>query len=99
EETLQNIASVKAFTSETYEQGRYQAALARYVKAAVRGATYEGAFISFIIFALFGSIVLVLWYGAHLVMAEQMSAGDLTRFMLLTFYVGGAAGTFASLYS
>jgi ATP-binding cassette subfamily B protein len=99
EESLQNIASVKAFTSEGYEQGRYQDALARYVRAAVRGAIYEGAFLSFIIFALFGSIVLVLWYGALLVQEDTLKPGALTRFMLLTFYVGGAAGTFASLYS
>ena len=99
EETLQNIASVKAFTSEAHEQDRYHNALVRYVKAAVRGAIYEGAFISFIIFALFGSIVLVLWYGARLVQSGALDAGDLTRFMLYTFYVGGAAGTFASLYS
>ncbi len=105
EETLQNIASVKAFTSETYEESRYHAALARYVKTAVRGAIYEGAFISFIIFALFGAIVLVLWVGARMVLAEQvepgtgLTPGELTRFMVLTLYVGGAAGTFASLYS
>jgi ATP-binding cassette subfamily B protein len=99
EESLQNIASVKAFTGEGYEQGRYHDALTRYVRSAVRGAVFEGAFISFIIFALFGSIVLVLWYGAVLVQRNELEPGELTRFMLLTFYVGGAAGTFASLYS
>jgi ATP-binding cassette subfamily B protein len=99
EETLQNIAGVKAFTNESFEEGRYRGALDAYLKSALRGAFYEGAFISFIVFALFGSIVLVLWYGARLVLAHEMSAGDLTRFMLFTVYVGGAVGSFAELYS
>ena len=99
EETLQNIASVKAFANETYEEGRYRSALDVYLKAALRGAFYEGAFISFIVFVLFGSIVLVLWYGARMVLADDLSAGELTRFMLYTMYVGGAAGSFADLYS
>jgi ATP-binding cassette subfamily B protein len=99
EETLQNIASVKAFANEPFEEARYRNALAVYVKAAVRGAYFEGAFHSFIVFALFGSIVLVLWYGARLVLAGDMTAGELTRFMLFTMYVGGAVGSFAELYS
>jgi ATP-binding cassette subfamily B protein len=99
EETLQNIASVKAFANERFEEGRYRSALAVYLQAAIRGAFFEGAFISFIVFALFGSIVLVLWYGVQLVLDEQMTVGDLTRFMLLTMYVAGAAGSFAELYS
>jgi ATP-binding cassette subfamily B protein len=98
EESLQNIAVVKAFTGETREQTRYQEALGRYVRAAVRGAACEGAFLSFITFALLSAIVLVLWYGARLVLAGDLSAGDLARFLLYTVYVGGAAGSFAGLY-
>ena len=64
EETLQNIASVKAFANEPFEEGRYRSALDVYLKSAIRGAFFEGAFISFIVFVLFGSIVMVLWYGA-----------------------------------
>ena len=99
EETLHNIASVKAFTNEPYEQARYGTALADYVKTAIRGAVYEGVFVSFIVFALFGSIVFVLWYGSRLVLAGELSSGDLTQFILLTFYVAGAVGSFAELYS
>jgi ABC-type multidrug transport system fused ATPase/permease subunit len=99
EETLQNIASVKAFANEPFEESRYRGALDVYLTAALRGAFFEGAFISFIVFALFGSIVLVLWYGARLVLTGEMTAGELTRFMLFTMYVAGAVGSFAELYS
>jgi ATP-binding cassette subfamily B protein len=99
EETLQGIASVKAFANEQYEEGRYRRGMDLFVRAALRGARFRGAFVSFIVFALFGGIVLVLWYGARLVQAGDLSAGELTRFMLYTLFVGGAMGSFAEFYS
>ncbi len=99
EETLQGIASVKAFGNEQFETDRYGKSLAGFLVAVIRGARFRGAFVSFIIFALFGAVVLVLWYGAHMVQAGTMTAGDLTSFMLLTLFVAGAMGSFADLYS
>ncbi len=99
EETLQTIASVKAFGNESFEESRYRGSLDRYLAVVLRTARFEGAFISFIVFALFGAIVLVTWYGAKLVLAGELSAGELTRFMLYTLYVSGAVGSFAELYS
>jgi ATP-binding cassette subfamily B protein len=99
EETLQGIASVKAFSNERFEEGRYRGSLDTFLKSVLRGAWYRGAFISFVVFALFGAIVVVLWYGARQVQAGELSAGELTRFMLYTLFVGGAMGSFADLYS
>ena len=99
EETLQGIATVKAFANEGYEEGRYRAGISAVVAAVLRGARYRGAFSAFVIFALFGAVVLVLWYGARLVRAGDMSLGDLTQFLLYTMYVGGAIGQFAELYA
>ncbi len=75
EETLQGIASVKAFANEEYEQDRYRRALDRFLTEVLRGAKYRGALFSFIIFGLFGALVLVLWYGFRLVQANEMSLG------------------------
>jgi ATP-binding cassette subfamily B protein len=99
EETLQNITTVKAFTNEPFEQHRYGSALDAYVQMAVRGGIYAGAFFAFILVAIFGSIVFVLWYGAKLYVNGTIDEGGLTTFMLLTLFVGGAAGSFAELYS
>ena len=65
----------------------------------LRGARLRAAFIAFIIFALFGSIVLVLWSGAQLLQQGEITFGDLTRFILYTTFVAGAMGQFAELYS
>jgi ABC transporter fused permease/ATP-binding protein len=99
EETLQGVATVKAFANEGYEEGRYRGMLDRYLVAVLAGARYRGLFFSFIVFGLFGSIVLVLWYGARMLQAGELSAGLLASFMLYTLFVGGAMGSFAELYS
>lgn len=99
EETLQGIVNVKAFANEGYELNRYHDGLGKFLTATLRGARLRAAFISFIIFALFGFIVLVLWSGARLLQQGEITFGDLTRFGLYTTFVAGAMGQFAELYS
>ena len=99
EETLQGIVNVKAFANEGYELTRYDEGLGRFLAATLRGARLRAAFIAFIVFALFGSIVLVLWSGARLLQQGEITFGDLTRFILYTTFVAGAMGQFAELYS
>ncbi|MFI5457147.1 MAG: ABC transporter ATP-binding protein [Isosphaerales bacterium] len=98
EETLQGIASVKAFANEGFEVARYRAGIQALIGVVLRGARYQGAFGAFITFALFGSIVLVMWYGAILVEARELTFGQLTQFLLYTMYIGGTMGGFARLY-
>ncbi len=99
DETLQGIANVKAFVNEPYEIKRYTAHLDNFLTAILRGVRYRAGFVSFIIFAMFGAIVVVMWYGCRLLQAGQLSAGDLTRFTIYTSFVAGAMGSFADLYS
>jgi ABC-type multidrug transport system fused ATPase/permease subunit len=99
EETLQGIVNVKAFSNEGYEMERYRAGLGEFLVTSLRGARLRAAFISFIIFALFGFIVLVLWSGARLLQQGEITFGELTRFALYTTFVAGAMGQFAELYS
>ena len=99
EETLQGIVNVKAFANEGYELNRYHEGLGSFLTSTLRGARLRAAFIAFIIFALFGFIVLVLWSGARLLQQGQITFGELTRFGLYTTFVAGAMGQFAELYS
>jgi ATP-binding cassette subfamily B protein len=99
EETLQGIFNVKAFVNEGFEIARYGRSLEAYLRVALRGARLRGAFIAFIVFALFGCIVVVLWSGASLLQSGRISLGEMTRFVLYTAFVAGAMGQFADLYS
>jgi ABC transporter fused permease/ATP-binding protein len=99
EETLQSITTVKSFVGEAYESNRYAKGLGRVVGVALTTAKYRGAFISFIIFALFGGIVGVMWYGASLVASGEMSVGELVSFVLYTTFIGGSIAGLGDIYS
>jgi ABC transporter fused permease/ATP-binding protein len=99
EETLQGIFNVKAFVNEAFEIARYGRSMDGYIRVALRGAKLRGAFVAFIVFALFGCIVVVLWSGASLLQSGRISIGEMTQFVLYTAFVAGAMGQFADLYS
>jgi len=99
EETLQGIFNVKAFVNEAFEIRRYGRGMDAYLRVALQGARLRGAFIAFIVFALFGCIVVVLWSGATLLQTGRITIGQMTRFVLYTAFVAGAMGQFAELYS
>ncbi|GHB42290.1 ABC transporter ATP-binding protein [Mongoliitalea lutea] len=98
EETMQSIMTVKSFVGEDYESKRYESGLNRVVSVALKAAGFRGAFISFIIFALFGGIVAVMWYGATLVASGEMSVGDLVSFVLYTTFIGGSIAGLGDIY-
>lgn len=98
EETLQAISAVKSYTNEGYESGRYATSLEKVLANALNAARFRGGFISFIIFGIFGSIVLVMWYGLGLVAENQITIGELVSFLLYTTFIGGAAGGLGDLY-
>jgi len=99
EETLHSISTVKSFVGEGYESSRYHRGLNNVVDVALKTAKYRGAFISFIIFALFGGIVAVMWYGASLVASGEMSIGELVSFVLYTTFIGGSIAGLGDIYS
>ncbi|MFP4094028.1 MAG: ABC transporter ATP-binding protein [Cyclobacteriaceae bacterium] len=98
EETLQAIQAVKSFTGELTEIKKYNHALSVVVNTALKAATYRGFFISFVIFALFGGIVAVIWYGASLVQEGAITIGELISFILYTTLIGGSIAGLGDLY-
>jgi ABC-type multidrug transport system fused ATPase/permease subunit len=98
EETLQSIHTVKAFTNEGFEVGRYLSLLQLVVGNSLKAARFRGVFISFIIVSIFGGIVLVLWYGLGLVEIGELTIGKLVSFILYTTFIAAAAGGLGDLY-
>ena len=99
EESLHGIVNVKAFGNERFELGRYSGHLGDFLAVILRTARLRASLVSFIIFGVFGSIVLVFWYGARLMQEGAMSFGELTRFILYTTFVGGSVASFADVFS
>jgi len=99
DETLQGIANVKAFGNESFEADRYRARLSDFLSSILRTARFRAGLIAFIIVAIFGSIVLVLWEGARLMQSGVLTHGELTRFVFCTIFVGGAVSSMAEIFS
>ena len=99
EETLQAIASVKAFANEPFELGRYQHANSRALGTSLRAVRWRAAFFAVFTVTMFGGMVIVLWYGARLLQTGAITAGELTRFVLYSTFVAGAMGQAVELYS
>ena len=99
QETLSGIGNVKAFANEWLEADRYSNSINNVAKMAIRSGRYRGLFVSFMLFAVFGAIVLVVWYGAGLMQSGHLSFGDLTAFVVYTAFVGGTMAGFAELFS
>lgn len=99
EETLQAISTVKAFANEFFEIARYRKITQEVASVAIKAARYRGVFIAYIIFALFGSIVAVIWRGAVLVQQGELAVGDLFSIILLTVMVGASFGGIADQYA
>lgn len=95
QETLQGIANVKSFANEWLEAGRYRKSINDVVQLSIRNGAMRGMFVSFLLFSVFGAIVLVVWYST----TSNLSYGSLTAFVVYTAFVGGTMAGFADLYS
>ena len=91
-ESLTGIANVKAFTNEAFEMLRYKFAVNDIKKIAIKGGLARGAFSSFIIFCIFGAIVLLVWYAVKLQNVGELSQSELITFILYTIFVGASIG-------
>jgi ABC-type multidrug transport system fused ATPase/permease subunit len=69
------------------------------VNTAISNARYRGAFISFMIFSVFGTIAFVMWYGANMIQSGQLTMGSLTMFVIFSMFVGGTFAGFADMFS
>lgn len=99
QETFHGISIVKAFTSEFHEITRYVKSLKAVVNTAISNARWRGAFVSFMIFSLFGTLAFVVWSGARMVQTGSLSIGDLLTFVIFSMFVGGTFAGFADMFS
>ncbi|MDX1679503.1 MAG: ABC transporter transmembrane domain-containing protein [Akkermansiaceae bacterium] len=99
EETVQGVADVKAFTNEGFEPSRYARALESFLQVTKRGARTRAAFLSFVIFALFGTIAFVAWYGARMMAVGDIDPRNYVWFILFSVFVGASLGSLPEIVS
>lgn len=99
EEATQGIADVKAYSNETFEEERYGEALGGFLETTLKGARARAAFVSFIIFILFGTISVVVWFGAGMMARGEITPTQFTHFILFSIFVGASLGSLPEIMS
>ncbi len=96
-ETLNAINIVQAYTHEQIESARFHKAVEGAFGVAVRRIRARSLLTLLAILLVFGAIVFVLWIGAHAVVAQRMSGGELGQFILYAAIVAGAVGALSEV--
>ena len=89
-ETTQNIQSVKAYTNEKFESIRYGNALERLLKIALKFARGRAMFSVYIVSIIFGALFYIIYQGAVLLQAGEITVGQLISFFMYTGIIGAA---------
>jgi len=98
-ETLGAVRTVQAHAREGYETGRFSDAV-RVAVATARGRIRTQSLVTAIVITLvFGAVVLVLWSGAHDVIAGRISKGELGQFVFYALIGGGSVGALAEVWN
>ncbi|TBV69502.1 ABC transporter transmembrane domain-containing protein [Pseudoxanthomonas winnipegensis] len=98
-ESLGAVRTVQAHAREPYEQARFEAAVQVSVQTARKRIRAQSLVTAGAITLVFGAITLVLWSGAHDVIAGRMSAGTLAQFVLYALIGGGSVGSLAEVWN
>lgn len=99
EESLAGIRTVQAHHAERHTGELYEERLSRLLDVQLRNVRLGSAFGGTVTFAAFTSFALVLGYGGHLMTRGELSAGELTSFLLYTFSVAMSVGQLGGLYA
>ena len=92
EESIAEIRTVQAFTREAYEADRFRSKIAEQFANAIRLTRWQSTIGPVMFFLLFSGSIVVLWYGGHLVIAGELSIGQLFAFILYTSIVAAPVG-------
>ncbi len=98
-ETIGAVRTVQAHAREPYEHGRFASALKIAVQTARKRIRVQAIVTAVAITLFFGAITLVLWMGAHDVIAKRMSGGALAQFVLYALIGGGSVAALAETWN
>jgi ATP-binding cassette subfamily B protein len=97
-ETITATRTVQAFNGEDAAAGRYGAAVESAYQAARAAIRSRALLTGIAITLIFGSVVAVLWVGAHNVLAGTLSPGTLGQFLLYAVIAAGSLGALSEVW-
>ena len=99
EEVIAGIRTVRSFAREEAEAERYGERIWESFGVSRRRVRVVAIFIGAMNLAAFGSVSAVLWFGGRMVMAGDLSVGELASFILYTLIVAMSMSALANLWS
>ena len=97
-DNLGAVRAMVAFGQERAVAGRFAAAVEEAFAAARARLLARAGLTAIAIFLVVGGIVGVLWFGARMVVAGQMSGGQLGQFILYAVLAGGALAELSEVW-
>jgi ATP-binding cassette subfamily B protein len=97
-ETLNAIQTVQAFTLEELHSKRYGDAVEDSFKVAIRRTRVRAFLTAVSMMMVFGAVTFVLWQGAHRVLADEMTGGELSQFLIYAVYVAISAASLSEMW-
>jgi ATP-binding cassette, subfamily B, bacterial len=97
-DNLGAVRAMAAFGQEAAVAGRYATAVEAAFAAAKARLVARAGLTAIAIFLVVASIVGVLWFGARMVVAGQMTGGELGQFILYAVLAGGALAELSEVW-
>ncbi|TDH35887.1 ATP-binding cassette domain-containing protein [Pseudohoeflea suaedae] len=97
-ETIGATRTIQAFNAESLARWRFTNAVDSSFRAARGAIAARSVLTGFAIAIAFGSVVGVLWYGAHSVLSGELTAGTLGQFLLYSVFAAGALGALSEVW-
>ncbi|MGZ8358846.1 MAG: ABC transporter transmembrane domain-containing protein, partial [Telluria sp.] len=96
-EILNAMPTVQSFTHEHIESARFGKSVESAFSTAMKRIRARSLLTMIAIVLVFGTIVFVLWLGAHAVLEGSMTGGDLGQFILYASIVAGSIGALSEV--
>jgi ATP-binding cassette subfamily B protein len=97
-ELIGGIRVLQAFTAESAATTRFGGAVENAFQAAKRSTQARAILTAIIIFLVSTSVIAILWVGAQDVLAERITAGRLSQFVLYAVFAAGALGELSQVW-
>jgi ATP-binding cassette subfamily B protein len=98
EETISGIRTVRSFAQESFEMSRYDLSLNHSLSAVRNKVIQISWFMALASVVGYSAIAGVVWMGGRQVIADQLSIGDLTQFLIYLLMVAFSVGSLGGLW-
>ncbi len=97
-ESLGAVRAMQAYNAQGTTAGRFAEAVETAFDASKRAIAARATLTAVVILLVTGSIVLVLWFGAHDVLAGRMTGGQLSQFVLYAVLGASSLGQLSEVW-